>query len=97
MPLANFPVKPRTPNHTEFKLPPRQAKRERRSARIYEPKSPYLTRPEAAYIMERPTPILSLPGLPPSPVMISLPPDVQKTDRSIPRDLAKKMIKSSKA
>lgn len=97
MPLAHFPVKPRTPNRTEFRLPPQQAKRERRSARVYEPKTPLIARPEAAVTVQRPTPILALPGLPPSPVTIGLSPGAQETDRSIPIGLAKKVIKSSKA
>jgi len=95
MPLANFPVKSRTPNRvTEFKLPPQQAKRDHRGARIYEAKSPSLPRPEAAFIQDRPAPILALPGLPPSPVIVAFP--VQDNDKSA-KGFAKKMLKTGKA
>jgi len=98
MPLANFPVKSRTPNRiTEFKLPPQQAKREHRGARIYEVRSPGLPRPEAAFIHDRPAPILTLPGLPPSPVIVAFPPDVPKENDKSPKGFAKKMLKSGKA
>jgi MFS family permease len=74
MPLANFPVKSRTPNRaTEFKLPPQQAKREHRGARVYQLKSPIIPKPESAVVYDRPAPILTLPGLPSSPVTLDLP------------------------
>jgi len=89
MPLANFPVKPRTPSRaTEFKLPPKQAKREHRGARVYELKSP-IPKPESAVLYDRPRPILTLPGLPSSPVTLDLP----KDDSS---GFASKVLKTSK-
>lgn len=89
MPLANFPVKPRTPSRaTEFKLPPQQAKREHRGARVYELKSP-IPKPESAVLYDRPRPILTLPGLPSSPVTLDLP----KDDSS---GFASKVLKTSK-
>lgn len=98
MPLANFPVKPRTPNRvTEFKLPAQQAKRGHRGARIYEVRSPGLPRPEAAFIHDRPAPILALPGLPPSPVTFAFPVDEPKEKDKSPKGFAKKMLKSGKA
>jgi MCP family monocarboxylic acid transporter-like MFS transporter 10 len=79
MSFAAFPTKPITPNRaTEFRLPPQSAKREHRSARVYSPRSPVITRPETARTHERPAPILELPGLPPSPVI--LPDEVSKPD-----------------
>lgn len=91
MPLANFPVKPRTPiRATEFKLPPNQAKREHRGARIYEAKSPVISRPQSARVYDRPVPILTLPGLPSSPVTLDLP----KNDNS--SGFTSKIIKTGK-
>lgn len=92
MPLANFPVKPRTPiRATEFRLPPQQAKREHRGARIYEPKSPVVNKPESALVYDRPVPILTLPGLPSSPVTLDLP----KNDKSS-SNFASKIMKNGK-
>jgi len=92
MPLANFPVKPRTPiRATEYKLPPQQAKREHRGARIYEPKSPAVLRPDSALVYDRPVPILTLPGLPSSPVTLDLP----KNDKSS-SSFASKVMKTGK-
>lgn len=89
MPLANFPVKPRTPSRaTEFRLPPQQAKREHRGARVFEPRSPVISKPESARVYDRPTPILTLPGLPSSPVTLNLP----KDDKS---GFASKVLKTS--
>jgi len=96
MPLANFPVKPITPNRaTEFRLLPQQAKREHRGARVFEPRSPILNRPETAVVYDRPTPILTLPGLPPSPVTLSIPRD--DDDKPTPVVLANKVLKRGKA
>lgn len=90
MPLANFPVKPRTPSRaTEFKLPPREAKREHRGARVYQLKSPIIPKPESALVYDRPVPILTLPGLPSSPVTLDLP----RNDSS---GFASKVMKTSK-
>lgn len=92
MPLADFPVKPRTPNRAkEFKLPPQQAKREHRGARVYEPKSPVITRPEFARIYDRPAPILTLPGLPSSPVT-----GIPKGDKPNGNGFGAKILKTSK-
>jgi len=80
--FAQFPVKPlsprspsnsrfspRSPSNSRFntKSPksPQFLKREHRGARIYEPRSPTVP-PTARIQPDRPAPILSLPGLPPT-------------------------------
>lgn len=95
MSFAAFPTKPVTPSRaTEFRLPPQSAKREHRGARVYQPKSPAVTRPDTARIVDRPAPILDLPGLPPSPFQLPL--DVNQEDSQKP-GFAGSLIKNGKS